>query len=171
MMCQSPGSYIRLATIADAGELAHVHVRTVVSAYADIIPATAAPVTQESLAREWSAAFDDPSLTAFLAEENGEPVGTVAIRGDPDLRGVGQLRRLYVLPHLWARGTGTALYLAAIEAMEEAGYLEAGLWVLEKNTRARQFYERRGWKLVPGAVVHWPEQEVTEVRYRLVLGR
>ena len=73
--------------------------------------------TKESLVGEWETAFEYPSLKAFLAEDHGEPVGTVAVRADPDFVGFGQLRRLYVLPDRWGRGAGSALArrLAALE--------------------------------------------------------
>ena len=160
---------IRRATVADAGVLASVHLNTVVVAYANLIPSDVPPLTEESLVREWQAAFEDDSLQAFVAEDNGKPIGTVAVRADPEIGGVGQLRRLYVLPHRWARGIGTLLYDAALGALKEDGYPEAGLWVLEENARARRFYERRGWTLVPDTIVEWPDQRVSEVRYRLDL--
>jgi hypothetical protein len=49
-------------------------------------------------------------------------------------------------------------------------YPEAVLGVLEANARARHFYERRGWSLVPDTVLEWPELKIFEVRYRLVIG-
>ena len=168
-MAESSWLRIRPAIVADARVLASVHLNTVVVAYADIIPAGVPALSEETLIQEWQAAFEDPSHKAFLAEDNGKPVGTVAVRTDPDFDGVGQLRRLYVLPARWARGAGTSLYEAALAALKGDHYPEAGLWVFEKNVRARHFYERRGWTLVPDAVVEWPEQ-VVEVRYRLVIG-
>jgi GNAT superfamily N-acetyltransferase len=164
------GVHIRPATVADAGALASVHLNTVLVAYAGIVPPNAPPSTKESLVEEWEAAFEDPSLKAFLAEDHGEPVGTVAVRADPEFVGFGQMRRLYVLPGRWGRGAGSALHDAALAALEDDGYPEAGLWVLEANARARHFYERRGWRrLVPDTVLEWPGLEIFEVRYRLVM--
>jgi GNAT superfamily N-acetyltransferase len=150
--------------------LASVHLSTVLVAYAGIVPADAPRPTKESLVEEWEAAFDDPSFKAFLAEERGEPVGMVAVRADPKFVGFGQLRRLYVLPDHWGRGAGSALHAAALAALEDAGFPEAGLWVLEANARSRHFYEHRGWSVVPGTVLEWRELEIYEVRYRHVMG-
>ena len=164
------GLRIRPATVADANALASVHLKTVLVAYAGIVPPDAPPPTKVSLVEEWEAAFEDPSLKAFLAEDHGEPVGTVAVRADPDFVGFGQLRRLYVLPDRGGRGAGSALHEAALAALKGDGYPEAGLWVLEANTSARHFYERRGWSQVPDVVLEWPGLETFEVRYRLVIG-
>ena len=153
----------------DAATLAQVHLDTVVVAYAGIFPPTAPAPTVEGLASDWEAAFEDPSFRAFLAETGGTPVGTVAVRSDPDIVGVGQLRRLHVLPEHWGEGIGSCLYRAAIGALAEQGCREAGLWVLEANARARDFYERRGWSLVAGKILTWPELGTVEVRYRLEL--
>jgi GNAT superfamily N-acetyltransferase len=58
----------------------------------------------------------------------------------------GQLNALYVLPDEWGSGVGSRLHDAAVAKLGELGP-EARLWVLEANTRARAFYERRGWRL------------------------
>ena len=159
------GVSIRPATEHDALLLAKVHLDTVVTAYADMFPARAPTPTLEMLVNEWRTAFDDPTHQAFLATEAGSAIGTVAIRSDPDNVGSGELRRLHVVPTHWARGIGSALYSTALQALRNAGYSEAGLWVLAANSRARSFYERRGWTLVPDKILEWPGLETIEVRY------
>jgi hypothetical protein len=37
------------------------------------------------------------------------------------------------------------LLARAEEALRQAGFADAGLWVLEDNPRARRFYEASGW--------------------------
>jgi GNAT superfamily N-acetyltransferase len=144
--------------------LATVHLETVLFAYAGIFPPDAPAPALES--QEWDAAFADPTFRAFLAEEGGTAVGTVAVRADPDVAGSGQLRRLHVRPDLWGQGRGGALYESAMAALRADEYPEAGLWVLEENGPARSFYERRGWVLVPNQVLKWPNLDTIEVRYR-----
>jgi GNAT superfamily N-acetyltransferase len=39
-----------------------------------------------------------------------------------------------------------ALYRRALEIVRELGHTHCNLWVLAANTRARRFYERRGWR-------------------------
>lgn len=160
---------VHLASSEDTEKLARVHLLTVISAYADILPSTAPTPSFEAVAAEWQSTFDDPTCQAFLAEDSGIPVGTVAIRADPHFAGCGQLRRLHVLPEHWNVGIGSALHLAALEAIRDGGYGQAGLWVLQANERARNFYERRGWTLVPDVVLRWSGLDVVEVRYSLTI--
>lgn len=160
---------IRAASSADAPALASVHLDTILIAYADLIPPDEPRPTNQSLVEEWESLFHDSTSKAFLAEENGQPVGTVAIRSDPDVADCGQLRRLYVVPDRWNHGVGSALHDRAVAALQNHGFQRVGLWVLEANAQARHFYERRGWTLVPEMTLEWPGLEVTEVRYCLDL--
>lgn len=142
------GVRIRSATVADAGVLAEVHLNTVLTAYAGIFPRHAPVPMLEALVAEWTAAFSNRAFRAFRAEGLESPVGTVAVRADLDVSGRGQLCRLHVLPQRWGQGLGSTLYEVAMLGLMSAGYKEASLWVLEGNSRARSFYERRGWSLV-----------------------
>jgi hypothetical protein len=59
---------------------------------------------------------------------------------------------------------------AAEASMLEAGHERALLWVLNGNTRARSFYERRGWALgKPMRIENIGGTDVTEVRYEKLL--
>jgi len=61
-----------------------------------------------------------------------------------DERGLGELYAIYVHPDWWATGAGRAL-IERGELELRSIYLEATLWVLEDNPRARSFYETAGW--------------------------
>ena len=54
---------------------------------------------------------------------------------------------LFVLPSHWGKGVAPLLLEAGVSLIKATGSKEAKLWTLEKNTRARAFYEKRGWKL------------------------
>jgi GNAT superfamily N-acetyltransferase len=69
-----------------------------------------------------------------------------------------------VLSSEWGKGIGSGLHDAALAVLSEAGYRDAGLWVIAGNDRARRLYERRGWVRCPG--VEQQAYGVTEVRYR-----
>jgi ribosomal protein S18 acetylase RimI-like enzyme len=43
-------------------------------------------------------------------------------------------------------GVGAALMRHALADLRARGYRTAILWVLDTNTRARQFYEKGGWR-------------------------
>jgi len=59
---------------------------------------------------------------------------------------IGELYSLYVDPHLWTQGHGTALHHAALDQLVRSGFASAALWVLEGNERSRRFYRARGWE-------------------------
>jgi hypothetical protein len=59
---------------------------------------------------------------------------------------------------------------ACLASLYEAGFAEATLWVLDKNVRARRFYERGGWR--PDGTSKDDAREgftLHEVRYRIGL--
>jgi GNAT superfamily N-acetyltransferase len=75
-----------------------------------------------------------------------------------------KLNALYVDPVFQSRGLGSALMSEAESLAATAGCRHGALWVIERNVRARRFYERHGWR---------PDEDVTklwrgliEVRYR-----
>ena len=63
----------------------------------------------------------------------------------PDWPGYGEVVSLYLLPEYMGRGLGKALLPAAVERLKERGFRDILLWVLEKNRRARDFYEKAGF--------------------------
>lgn len=77
-----------------------------------------------------------PENEVWVADEEGEPVGYVAFHP-------GWIEHLYILPERQGRGIGPALLAKALE-----DGTARSLWTFQKNTRARRFYETRGWRLV-----------------------
>lgn len=61
---------------------------------------------------------------------------------------------------------GRALLAASAEALVEAGFRAAALWVFEGNARGRRFYEAAGWR-PDGEVVREETggRELAELRY------
>ena len=111
-----------------------------------------------------------PGAVTVAEDEQGDIVGFVnhVASRDPDADGsIGEVTTVYVLPEHFGQGYGRALMDAATEALREAGFSQATLWVLTDNARARRFYEIAGWNL-DGASQDDTigGQPVTEVRYR-----
>jgi ribosomal protein S18 acetylase RimI-like enzyme len=72
-----------------------------------------------------------------VAEQAGEPIGFAALRDEV-------LDHLYVQPKDWGRGVGTRLLVAVrSEPLDKIG-----LYVFQRNVRARRFYEARGFALM-----------------------
>lgn len=76
-----------------------------------------------------------PGSEVWVAESGGRVVGFAAVHGD-------DLDHLYVDPLAQGQGLGDRLLAAATAGRE---HLE--LWVFQRNTGARRFYERHGWQL------------------------
>jgi ribosomal protein S18 acetylase RimI-like enzyme len=89
---------------------------------------------------------------------------------DDDPKKTGHITSIHVLPHLWSRGHGRALLDRALAEFRRRGYAEVTLWVLERNARARRFYERFGFQEDPDpGGKTYPGTDVPEVRYRVRL--
>ena len=95
----------------------------------------------------------------YVAEEEGEIIGYLAIRDD-------HVDRLYVAVDRQRQGVGTALLEHAI-ALSPAGLR---LFTHQKNVGARRFYEKHGFEAVRFGVSPPPESE-PDVEYRLVSPR
>jgi len=153
---------VAIVPCADTGVIAALHRATVAVAYREYFPDSPPPTIAE-LQAIWAERLADPTAMALVACRAGRPAGSVMARADPDFPG-GQLVGLHVLPTEWGRSIGSGLHDAALAALSQAGYSEAGLWVIAANNRARRMYERRGWVRRPGAGQQ--AYGVTEVRYR-----
>jgi len=133
---------LRVAEPSEAAAIAALHTRTTRFAYAEIFPPEAPPPTLEDLIDDWTTRLTDPSTRVLVAEVDGVLVGVVAAGS---LEGEGHLSRLHVDPDLWGRGIGRALYDRCVAEFEGSGTSVVTLWVLERNVRARSWYERLGW--------------------------
>ena len=125
----------------------------------------------------------DPDTWVLLALVEGGTVGHVGIMSArerspadkpsdrlvrPLIPGLAHLWQLFVLPEWWGRGVGALLHERAVVEMRDRGYREARLFTPSLHTRARGFYERRGWRAVADGFNPGLELMLTE--YRLALG-
>ena len=123
---------IRPAEVRDADAIAAVH-RTSMREALPYLPDL--HTADEDLA--WVANVVLPHQEVWVAEAGGRVVGVAALDGD-------MLAQLYILPGEQGRGIGSAL-LAKAMARRPAGMR---LYAFQRNTRARAFYERRGFVAV-----------------------
>lgn len=141
---------IRRATAADARGIAEVHVASWRHAYRGLLPdGFLDRLSVDEREASWREAFRDRGAAVFVAEEEGRVIGFASFGPSRDGDAgpeVGEIPAIYVDPTVVGAGVGRALLDAAIEAMREAGYRRATLWVLEANAHARRFYKRAGWR-------------------------
>jgi GNAT superfamily N-acetyltransferase len=131
---------IRRARTDEAETLLAIQRSAAVTAFVHIFPQGRYPFPDDAILAAWRDALADPNVDVYVAEVDGEVVGSASISDD-------FLRTLYVLPSHWSRGTGSQLHDFAIARLRERGCTRAKLWTLEENHGPRRFYEKRGWYL------------------------
>ena len=145
---------IRLARADEAEVLFEIQKAASLAGLGHIFPADRFPYPDEPVRERWLAVVAEPSHQALVAETDGDAVGVAAIDGD-------WLNGFYVRPEWWGGQVAPALHDATVDVIRGSGAARAHLWVLEANTRARQFYERRGWRENGTTrVVEYPPQPV-----------
>jgi ribosomal protein S18 acetylase RimI-like enzyme len=153
------GTVIRAARVADASQIAVVHVRSWQGAYRGLLPqayldgldpAERVGRWERSLAE----AANDGGNGVLVADASGTLLGFAGYApsrdGDADPARVGEIDAIYLLPSAWGKGLGRRLMGAALTRLAEAQFDRVTLWVLDSNVRARRFYEAGGW-LADGA--------------------
>jgi GNAT superfamily N-acetyltransferase len=169
---------IRQATVVDARSITEIRVRGWQWAYRGLLP----DAYLDGLSDTLEARVED--LRARLARgvplsrwwviEQAERVIGFALTGpsnDPDAHPLtAMVYAFYLTPEMVSKGFGRALFAHAISDLQQRGYMQAAVWVLEGNVHARRFYEAAGWtpdgtrktEEILGALSH-------EVRYHIIL--
>ncbi len=159
---------IRASTGRDASGIAHVQERAWQDAYRHVFPVGELDRGGFIRPELWRERLEHPppGWTTFVADEDGDVIGFVAVGPSRDQRGIGELYAIYVHPDWWGTGAGRAL-IERGERELRGRYGEATLWVLDDNPRARAFYETAGW--TPDGSSKSDERwgvRAPEVRYR-----
>ena len=164
---------IRRALSEDAATVGRIHVESWNVAYRGIMPDDV--IARTDLAYRtafWAVRIADPEWPVFLMEEDGEAIAFCQMiptrDADDDPTRVGHITSLHVLPHLRGHGYGRMLIDHVFAEFRRRGFSEVTLWVLEENSKARQFYEKHRFQL-DGGKRPYPKTQVPEVRYRIRL--
>jgi GNAT superfamily N-acetyltransferase len=131
---------LREASREDAETLLEIHQTAAVARFSNVFPQERYPFPTDAVRERWQAFFDGREHCALVAEQDGRAVGMAAVMP-------GCLDALYVMPGECGTGVGSRLHDEAVERLRALGSEQARLWVLERNERARRFYEHRGWRL------------------------
>jgi GNAT superfamily N-acetyltransferase len=161
---------IRRAVPADAPEIAHVHVAGWRAAYRGMMPdAILDSLDEAARARMWKQGLARSDCAGFVAKRDGAIVAFIFVApsrdADADRTLIGEVSAIYVLPHAWRGGVGAKLMAEGMRFLAGRGFGEVTLWVLDRNARARAFYQACGFA-PDGGSKHDPELAVDELRYR-----
>ncbi len=165
---------IRVATSADAEQIADIHVRAWRWAYRGQVPDIfLASLSISDRTEAWRSSLDESGgYPVWVAEAEGGIVGFVSAgpcRDEDAEPGTGEVYAIYIEPNRVDTGLGRRLFQTVSKWLESCGFRFATLWVLGSNTRARRFYEVAGW--VPDGSTKIDHREgfsFQEVRYRTV---
>jgi DNA-binding MarR family transcriptional regulator/GNAT superfamily N-acetyltransferase len=92
--------------------------------------------------------FDPRRERCWIAERDGEIVGSVFLIKHPERAGVAQLRLLYVERSTRGLGIGRRLVHECTQFARQTGYRAITLWTNSVLTSARKIYEAEGYRLV-----------------------
>jgi DNA-binding MarR family transcriptional regulator/GNAT superfamily N-acetyltransferase len=92
--------------------------------------------------------FDPRRERCWIAERDGEIVGSVFLIKHTERAGVAQLRLLYVERAARGLGIGRRLVRECTEFARQTGYKTITLWTNSVLTSARKIYEAEGYQLV-----------------------
>ena len=128
----------------DIDAISRIYALSWKKAYRGIIPDDYLDSIPET---RWSARLLPKPDRIVLAVLDEEIVGvsTFETARDEAMDGWGEVISLYLLPSHYGEGIGTKLFKAVINELVLEGYSNIYLWVLEKNTGARNFYEKNGF--------------------------
>lgn len=161
---------IREADRDDARAVAQVNVASWQAAYPGLIDQTFLDsLDVDGRTESWQRILHQRRGRVLVAEEGGSVIGFCAVGPAIDDEW-GEVFAIYVDPRHWGHGVGRDLLAGGEQALAEAGFSRALLWVLEGNSRARAFYERQGWAIGrPIRIEAIGSTDVTEVRYEKAL--
>ena len=154
----------RWAVPEDAPELADVHVTTWQVAYRGILDESFLLGLDRGAREAWWRRFIAEGARVHVVGEE-RVVGFCHATGSAD-EGWGEVFSIYVHPEWWGSGLGHRLLAAGEDSLRRLGFDRALLWVLERNVRARSFYEGHGW--VRGRPIRVEDiggVQVNEIRY------
>lgn len=142
---------IRSAEVADAPQIARVHIASWQEGYAGIVPpdvlANLDVARREAEWHDWLADGPRNGVRTWLAtSEEAGVVGfaTLGPSRDEDAdRRTSEIYAIYLVPDAWGHGVARELMRTILAEPEAEDPIT--LWVLADNPRARHFYRRHGF--------------------------
>jgi ribosomal protein S18 acetylase RimI-like enzyme len=166
---------IRPAALADAANLASMHVASWLETYPGLLPdSMLTSLSVDKRLAMWQQVIGDAptpgSPKVYIAEIDGKVVGfgSCCNQRTRTLRESsydGEISAIYVLKAFQRRALGRSLLGAMAADLSGRGFSAVSLWVLRDNAPARRFYERYGAKVVAEREEPRPDGVLLEVAY------
>ena len=137
----------------DAYEYIACHIACWQSAYKGIMPANylenIMPQELEERVEKLKKALELSERSYHYATIDNKMIGRLVIGKscDEDKPGAGEVYSIYLLKGFWGKGYGRQLMDYVTNELKGIGYREIIVWALEKNIRARRFYENYGFAI------------------------
>lgn len=163
---------IRKAKIGDEKILAYIQMESWKSAFSDIISAddlikyTDVNKAQEMYLNILKSNYSEISIL----EIDGKPhcIAAWSKARNPLFSDCAEIICIHSLSENRGKGYGSMMMNHIIDEIKNSGYNSVLLWVFEKNTRARTFYEKHGFELTDNTQISY---DAVEVMYRKNLCR
>jgi ribosomal protein S18 acetylase RimI-like enzyme len=148
-MIKPENANIRLAKLEDAEAIALVHIRSWQKMYREFIPEIILKnLSLPERTQQWADLIKQ-DVKVLVIEMNECIAGFASIcafRDEHIDSSMGEISAIYMHPDYWRMGFGRRLCMAAIAELKKQNYKTVGLWVLEANVQACQFYEALGFE-------------------------
>ena len=163
---------IRKARNGDEKTLAYIQTESWKSAFANIISADDLKKYTDIVKAEsmYKNVLKSGYAEISVLEIDGKPhcIAAWSKARNPEFSDSAELICIHSLCDNWGKGYGTMMINHILDDIKNSGYNSVVLWVFEKNTRARSFYEKHGFELTDNTQVSY---DAVEVMYRKELCR
>ena len=141
---------IRRVRIGDEAALAYVQTESWKAAFKDILdPETLTRCTNIGRAEAmYKGLLEENKGNGYILTLDDRPhcIAWWDAARDADMLGKAELIAIHSLSSAWGQGYGSMMMDRILSDIKAAGYTEVVLWVFSENTRARKFYEAKGFR-------------------------
>lgn len=119
------------------------------SCFADFNAPTKGTVFEDPTTDDLYSVFRKEKSVLYIAEENGEIVGSCGIYPTENLpEDTAEMVKFYLNKNSRGKGTGRALMETALETSRQMGYRKIYIESLPEFSKALSMYEKQGFKLL-----------------------
>lgn len=158
---------IRKAKLGDEKILAYIQTESWKSAFADII--SAEDMTRCTDIAKVETMYENDLKSGYyeksILEIDGKPhcIAAWGKARNPQFSDCAELICIHSLSENRGKGYGSIMMNYILDEIKNSEYNSVILWVFEKNTRARRFYEKHGFELTENTLIAY---NAVEVMYR-----